>query len=130
MFVLKHNGKIYGAKLTKAEEKAMQIECDKYIDKCLVEEYKNMCHEIDAIFLWRLHKKLGLGHKRLWEFYTDFHEPLDDMIEKFELEDDDKDRGWLCTHLLKEYGIDIKEWYEKVHKEREEKREQRKQSEV
>ena len=128
MFVLKHNGRIYGANLTKAEQTAMQIECDKYIDKCLVEEYKNMCHEIDAIFLWRLHKKLGLGHKRLWEFYEDFNEPLDDMIERFELEDNDKDRGWLCIHLLKEYGIDIYEWYEKVTKERKEKREQRKKS--
>ena len=40
MFVLKHNGRIYGADLTKAELTALQKECDKYIDKCLVEEYK------------------------------------------------------------------------------------------
>ena len=120
MLVLKHNGKIYGAKLTKAETAAMQKECDRYIDKCLVEEYKSFCQEIDAIFLWELHTQLGFGHERLWRFYEGFHKPLDALIKKFELEDDDKDRGWLCTHLLKEYGIDIHEWYEKVHKEREE----------
>lgn len=127
MFVLKHNGKVYGAKFTKTELEAMQKECDRYIEKCLVEEYKSFCHEIDAIFLWTLHEKLEFGHKRLWEFYKEFHGPLDALIEKFELDDNDKDRGWLCTHLLKEYGIDIYEWYDKVTKEREEngKQEQR-----
>lgn len=119
MFVLKHNGKVYGAQLNKTELEALQKECDKYIEKCLVEEYKNFYHEIDAIFLWELHTRLGFGRKRLWKFYEGFHEPIDALIKKFELEDDDKDRGWLCTHLLKEYGIDIKEWYEKVSKERE-----------
>ena len=125
MQVLKHNGKVYGAQLNKTEREALQKECDRYIDQQLVKEYENMCHEIDAIFLWMLHTKLGFGHKRLWKFYKDFHEPLDEMIEKFELEDDDKDRGWLCTHLLKEYGIDIHEWYDKVTKEREKNGKQR-----
>ena len=119
MLVLKTNGKIFGAKLTKTEETALTIWCNQYIDKHLATMMREHWQEVDAMFLWTLHEHTGWGPKRLWDFYLKFHEPMDSMIEKYELEDDEKDRAWICTHKLKEYGIDIEEWHKKATEERE-----------
>ena len=119
MRVLKFHNKIIGADLTKAEEEALTRWCERYIDKHLAAITREHWQEIDAMFLWTLHEHTGWGPKRLWDFYLKFHEPMDDMIERYELDDNAEDRAWICTHKLKEYGIDIKEWHERATKERE-----------
>lgn len=57
MIVKKAGGKIYGAQLTAAERKAMNIEINKQIAE---NEHKHMM-EVDALVLWELHVQLGFG---------------------------------------------------------------------
>lgn len=105
MFVKKAGGKIIGAQLTKAEQKAMDIE----IKRQLVEwDHKHML-ELDAVVLWELHEQLGFGYDRLKAFYDAFSHGLADLIKRYEMESDDM--IWLCTYKLKDrLGIDLEAW--------------------
>jgi len=104
MFIKKANGNIFGAVLTAAEQKAMNIE----IQKGLAEYDKKHALEIDAIILWELRNQLGFGPKRLKRFYKNFSLALANLTKRYELED--QDNVWICTQKLKEYGIDVEEW--------------------
>jgi len=107
MVVNKYNGHVYGAKLTTDEKKAMDIE----IKKQLAEYDKKHSTELDAAILWQLHEHFGFGPKRLKRFYDAFIPQLDDLVERYSLADEEQ--IWLCTHKLKEYGIDLEEWSKK-----------------
>jgi len=102
MFLKKIGGKIYGADLTAAERKGMDIEIQKELKKYDTEHSR----EYDAIILWVLHTKFGFGKKRLKEFYTAFGEELTALLKRYEL--DPEDELWLCTKKLKDAGIDLK----------------------
>lgn len=102
MYVKKSGGKIIGADLTSAERKAMTIE----INKELGEYTRKNVIEADATILWELHELLGLGEKRLTEFYKRFVPALDALCKRYEMESD-PERIWLCTHKLKEIGVDV-----------------------
>lgn len=105
MTVLKAFGKVYGAELTAAERKGMQIE----IRKELAEWWRAHLVEVDALVLWSIHKQLGYGPKRLRDFFDDFVPEMNALLERYEM--DDTDRLWLCTHLLKEtLGVDVEQW--------------------
>lgn len=104
MHVKKIGGKVYGATLTAAEQKAMNIE----ILKQLAEYDRRHETEIDAMILWHLHEQFGFGPERLKRFYDSFGMSVKELIKRYELEDDDQ--IWLCTHMLKEYGVDIEKW--------------------
>lgn len=110
MTVLKRFGKVYGAQLTKDEQKAMNIE----IQKELAEFTRKHENEVDALFLWWLHDKRGYGHKRLREAYEDFSKAMDDLRERYLVEEGDE--VWFCTTLLRNYGIDIEKWNEEKEK--------------
>ena len=56
MQIKKAGGKIFGASLTAAEQKAMNME----IQRQLVEYDRKNELELDAIILWELHTQLGL----------------------------------------------------------------------
>lgn len=105
MLIRKVGGKVCGAKLTAAEKKAMDIE----IQKETAEYVRKTAFEIDAIVLWILHEKLGLGPKRLKRFYDDFGPAISALIDRYDLED--SDQVWLCTQKLKDYGVDIETWH-------------------
>lgn len=99
---VKKSGKyIYGADLSAAEKKAMDIE----IRRQLAEYTKKHEHELAAVVLWELHAQLGFGNDRLKKFYDNFIPALDDLIKRYEMEDGDE--AWLCTQKLKDYGFDI-----------------------
>lgn len=103
MNVKKAFGKIYGAELTKDEEKAVMMEL-----KDTLKEYdKNHAIELDAIILWVLHEQLGFGPKRLKRFFHGFSEAMDSLMERYSMEEEDK--LWLCTKMLKDYGVDVTE---------------------
>lgn len=53
MQIKKYGGKVYGANLTAAEKKAMDLE----IRRQLAEYEKGHMHEIDAMILWLLHEE-------------------------------------------------------------------------
>lgn len=108
MQVKKSGGKIYGAELTAAERKAMQME----IQRQFAEFNQNDTIELDAIVLWILHTQFGFGPKRLREFYESFVRGINELVARYELEESDK--IWLCTHLLKEKGIDVKKWNDEL----------------
>lgn len=108
MVVKKSGGKIIGGDLTSAERKAMTIEINKEI---AANTRKNVL-EVDAMILWQLHELLGLGEKRLTDFYKAFIPALDALCNRYEMETD-SDKIWLCTHKLAEIGVDI----EKLRKE-------------
>ena len=106
MTIVKHDGKVVGAKLTAAEKKAMDIE----IKRELVKLNEQNMMELDAIILWVLHEELGFGHKRLRRFYECFNKSVNDLNARYEFAGTAEDKIWLCTHKLKEYGIDIEKW--------------------
>ena len=131
MEVLKHGSKIYGARLTSAERKALQLECERMIAeeraamkaeyektqqdilKDLEEFNNNNLKEIDAMFLWRLHEHEGWGRTKLKRFYIDFHNDMKALGKRYEMETSEE-KIWLCTHKLKEYGVDLDEWEKEV----------------
>lgn len=108
MQIKRAGGKVYGAVLTAAERKAMDIE----INRQIAEADRRHTDEIDALILWLLHEKFGFGMKRLRRFYELFQTEFDALIKRYEM--DDSDTVWLCTHKLKEYGLDIEQWNKEV----------------
>ena len=103
--IKKAGGKIFGASLTAAEQKAMNME----IQRQLVEYDRKNELELDAIILWELHTQLGLGPKRLKKFFDGFSDALNALVNRYEM--DISDDVWLCTHKLKEIGVDVEDWY-------------------
>ena len=103
MKVKKSNGKIFGANLTAAEKKAMDIEIRRSIDDY---NQQNM-NEIDAMVLWHLHEEFGFGKKRLMRFYESFSKRLKELSEQYLTEE--TRMPWMYQYRLKNYGIDIKE---------------------
>lgn len=104
MRIKKAGGHIYGAEMSSAEKKAMNLE----IQRQLAEYDAKHILEIDAIVLWQLHKQLGFGSKRLKKFFSAFNPAIDALTKRYELEDEAQ--VWLCTYQLQNYGIDLKKW--------------------
>ena len=105
MIVKKSHGKIFGAHLTNAEKKALDIE----IENEFAEYDRKNTNEIDAVILWILRSEFGFGRDRLRQFHDRFVPALEDLCKRYEMHDRE-DEIWLCTHKLKEDGIDIEEW--------------------
>ena len=76
-------------------------------DKVL--RHRELCMGLDAIILWELHTQLGLGPKRLKKFFDGFSDALNALVNRYEM--DISDDVWLCTHKLKEIGVDVEDWY-------------------
>ena len=105
MKIKSFKGQVYGADLTEKERKAMNME----IQRQLAEYDKKHEIEMEAIVLWELHEQLGFGAERLKRFYNNFAPSVQALIDRYELEDEDK--IWLCTHKLKEeLNIDLETW--------------------
>lgn len=104
MQIKKYGGKVYGANLTASEKKAMDLE----IRRQLAEYEKGHMYEIDAMILWLLHEEFGFGKKRLKKFFDLFDKSSRELVKQYELEN--SDRIWICTYMLKQYGIDIEKW--------------------
>ena len=105
MIPKKHGKKVFGATMTANERKAMDIE----IRKQLAEYTEKNMIELDSVILWVIHEQLGLGPKRLKKFYDGFKVAINELIERYDMEN--SDLIWLCTHKLKEYGVDVEEWH-------------------
>ena len=68
MIVKKSGGRVFGAELTAAERKAMELE----INRQLAESDRQHANDFDAMVLYVLHTHLGFGKKRLRRFYEAF----------------------------------------------------------
>lgn len=102
-------GKIYGVKLNKAEQKAM----DEEINRQYFELDRKYTRDNDAAILWALHECFGFGEKRLRQFWEFFFKEQARLREHYQTGDNE---GNLCKCKLKEIGVDIDKW----HDEREE----------
>lgn len=105
MRVKKAAGKVYGASMSAAEKKAMDME----IQRQLAEYDRKHLAEIDAMILWVLHDRFGFGPKRLRQYYDAFREATGGLVERYQM--DQEDDIWLCTEMLKRIGVDIEEWH-------------------
>lgn len=103
MVVKKANGRVFGAVLSKAEQRALDIE----IQKQCADYYKRYENEIEAMILWNLHTELGFGKKRLLRFHSEFSKNMSQLVSQYEM--DDHDTSWICLTKLKNYGIDLQE---------------------
>ena len=107
MIPKKSGGKIIGAHMTRAEEKAMNME----IQRQYAKYNEDNSSEVDAIILWILHEEFGFGEKRLKEFHTAFFREIRALSERYEFGDEDRDtRIFVCRKKLLEYGIDLAAW--------------------
>ena len=104
MGVKKAGGKVYGAVLTNAEKKAMDME----IKRQLAEMDKKNMEEVDAVVLYVLMTEFGFGEKRLRRFHDTFSEQITALVNRYQMDSDDD--VWLCTEMLKRRGIDIAQW--------------------
>lgn len=104
MQIKKAGGKVYGAVLTNAEKKAMDME----IKRQLAEFDKKNMLEVDAMVLWVLMEEFGFGEKRLRRFHDTFSKQIHSLVERYQM--DENDDVWLCTEMLKRHGIDINKW--------------------
>lgn len=111
MRVKKVGNRVYGADLTVAERKAMNLE----IQKQMAEYDRKHLNEIDALILWQLHTQLGFGIKRLKRFYMNFNPEYQALIDRYDM--DEEDGIWLNTYKLKEIGVDLEEWSKEVEQQ-------------
>ncbi len=104
MMVKKSGGRIFGAQLTAAEKKAMDLE----IKRQLAEYDQKHAIELEALYLWVLHEKFGFGEKRLRKLHDELIQSIEELLAWYQLDADDD--VWLCTKKLKDAGIDIAKW--------------------
>lgn len=81
MKVKKAGKRVFGAVMSAAEKKAMDME---------------------------IQRQLGFGNKRLKKFYDNFSRGVEALIRRYEMEQGDD--VWLCTYKLKEIGCDLEKW--------------------
>ncbi len=106
MRIKSYNGKVYGAELTAAERRAMNIE----INRQLLKRDEQYQADIDAMVLYALMIHKGWKKKRLRKFWDDFNIIHAELRKFYEMEADG-DNEWLAHHKLKEIGVDIHQWY-------------------
>lgn len=98
--------------LTAAEQSAMEREIQRQCAVMKAKFDKEHSREITAMFLWTSHVLFGHGPKRMKHHYIQFKKRLNDLIEKFEMEE--FDGAWLCTWQLEQYlakhGTSLDDW--------------------
>ena len=104
MYVMKSGGQVFGAKLTAAEKKALDIEAR----RSLAEYTRKHELEIEATVLWQVKQLTDWDEGLLKAFYGDFDVALSKLIDWYEMGSEDAE--WLCTKKLKDEGIDIEQW--------------------
>lgn len=107
MIIKKLNGRVYGAHLTAAEQRAMDME----INRQLVAKDEEYQENLDALILYALMRHKGWKKVRLHNFWKDFiiiHKELRDYYQM----NRPGDVEWFAHRELKAIGVDIHQWYE------------------
>lgn len=102
MHIKKSGNKIFGAHLSAAERKALNIE----IKKSVAEYVAKDDNEIEALILLYMHTKYDLSVDELTEFHYDFISSLREFRARYEMTESDEEL-WLATSKLKEIGLDL-----------------------
>lgn len=108
MRVKAYKGKVFGAELTTAEKKAMNLE----INRQIAERDAKYAADVDAMVLYTLMAHYGWKKKRLKRFWDAFIKERKALREFYQMEEGDDE--WLAHRMLKEIGVDINEWYKEV----------------
>lgn len=108
--IVKRSGKtIYGADLTSAEKKALDMEARR-----ILAEYTRLHElEIEAMIMRQVRRKTKWGKTKLKDFYMDFTPEIMALVKRYEMEE--VDMPWLCTQELKEEGFDIEAWHREAY---------------
>lgn len=106
MFFKRLKGKPFGVDFTPAEQKVLNTE----VRKQVLENYKKVEMDRDASILWMLHVHFGFGPVRLKRAWKLFYAEGVALRDHYEL--DANADGWMCMKKLKEYGCDLKQWYQ------------------
>jgi hypothetical protein len=101
-----YKGKVFGAELTAAERKAMNIE----IDRQLAEKEAQFAADVDAMVLNTLRACYGWKRKRLRKFWDNLIAEHKALREYYQM-DKPGDIEWLAHQKLKEIGVDVHQWY-------------------
>lgn len=109
MRVKSFRGKVYGAKLTAAEKRAMDIE----INRQIAEKDAQYAADLDAMVLYTLMAHYGWKKKRLKRFWNAFIAEHKALREHYEM-NKPGDVEWLAHRKLKEIGVDVHQWYKEV----------------
>lgn len=104
MQIKKSGGKVFGANLTAAERKAMNME----ISRQLAEYSSKYELEIESMVLLMLREEFSFGEDRLKRAHKALTDGIDELVKRYQMEDEDA--AWLCTYKLKEQGFDISKW--------------------
>lgn len=103
-------------KATKQQRAAMESE----INHQIADKMRNHEDNMDILCLYVLYEKYGWRKKRLRDFYNNFIEAYNSLIEYYEMPNDGE---WLCRKKLEEAGINVEEWNnERYGKDREDDR--------
>ncbi len=109
MLVKKSGKTIYGAELTAAEKKALDMEAR----RALAEHTRKHELEIEAIVIRQIRRITGWGETRLKRFYMEFGPELMKLCNHYEM--DDVEAPWLCTQELLKEGFDIEAWHREAY---------------
>ncbi len=107
-----YKGKVFGAELTSAEQKAMNIEINR---QTLIKD-KLYAADIDALMLYALMKHKGWKKKRLKAFWKAFNSEHKALREHYKM-NEPGDNEYLAHRELKKIGVDINEWYKEDNAE-------------
>jgi hypothetical protein len=108
--IVKKSGKtVYGAELTAAEKKALDMEAR----RALAEHTRKHELEIEAMVMRQVRRSTGWGKIKLKRFYMDFAPDIMALVKRYEM--DEVDMPWLCTQELKEEGFDIEAWHREAY---------------
>lgn len=104
--IVKKSGKtVYGAELTAAERKALDMEAR----RALAEHTRKHELEIEAIAVSWLRRQTGWDEEQLKNAYMELGPYLRDLCNYYEMPE--VDAPWLCTQMLKKEGFDIEAWH-------------------
>ena len=106
MRVKAHKGKVFGVELTAAERRAVNLE----IDRQIAERDAQYAADIDVMILYTLMVHYGWKKKRLKRFWDAFIVEHKSLREYYQM-DNPGDNEWLAHQMLKEIGVDVRQWY-------------------
>ena len=105
MQVKKAGGKVYGAILTAAEKKAMDLE----IQRNWPSTTENILRKSTPPFCGCCMNNSGLGLSGSGPIMMPSTTVSKELVSRYEMED--QDDIWLCTQMLKRIGVDIEAWH-------------------
>jgi hypothetical protein len=76
-------------------------------EQCAV-YYRNHEVEVIASMFWYLYEREGWDYEDLRHLWEDFMPTLNELIDHYELSEDDTQ--WLCLEKLKTIGVDLVAW--------------------